>query len=191
MLTFLFKRLFIMDTNYKPAPEFDIQQWLNTTESLDLAALKGKVVVVFAFQMLCPGCVEHSIPQARLVHSLFSDEDVAVIGLHTVFEHHAAMGYESLKAFLHEYKIKFPVAIDNPAEQGPIPKTMRKYNMGGTPTLLLIDRQGRLRKNKMGQEHDLVLGAEIMALIQEDKASESLSSENLSESSVCTPEGCD
>ncbi len=75
----------------------------------------------------------------------------------------------SLKAFLHEYRIDFPVAIDMPSDidTNPIPKTMATYQMGGTPTLLLFDRQGRLRKHKMGHEQDLVLGAELMALINE------------------------
>ncbi|MCL4679216.1 MAG: redoxin domain-containing protein [Alphaproteobacteria bacterium] len=153
----------------KQAPEWTICKWLNTDEDITLQSLQGKVVAAFAFQMLCPGCVEHSIPQARRVNAMFSKDDVAVIGLHTVFEHHSAMGENSLVAFMHEYGITFPVGIDIPSgdDKDPIPKTMRAYNMGGTPTLLLIDRQGRLRKHKMGHEHDLILGAELMSLMRE------------------------
>lgn len=156
----------------RAAPDFEILKWLNADSSLTLAGLKGRVVVAFAFQMLCPGCVEHSVPQARNIHAFFPERDVAVIGLHTVFEHHDAMGEAALKAFLHEYRLGFPVGIDRPSEDplDPIPATMRRYNMQGTPTLLLIDRQGRLRKQKFGHEHDLVLGAEIMALMREDAA---------------------
>lgn len=44
---------------------------------------------------------------------------------------------------------------------------MRKYQTQGTPTLLLFDHNGYLRKHKMGHEHDLVLGAELMTLIME------------------------
>jgi hypothetical protein len=47
---------------------------------------------------------------------------LAVIGLHTVFEHHSAMQEDSLRAFLHEYKVQFPVAIDKPGIAGdPMP----------------------------------------------------------------------
>lgn len=153
----------------RPAPEFEILKWLNTNAPVTLADLRGKVVVAFAFQMLCPGCVEHCIPQARKVHAFFSEADVAVIGLHTVFEHHDAMGETALRAFLHEYRLTFPVGIDKPSGDplDPVPATMRNYNMQGTPTLLLVDRQGRLRKQKFGHEHDLILGAEIMALMRE------------------------
>ena len=89
--------------------------------------------------------------------------------MHTVFEHHEAMGEASLKAFIHEYKIDFPVGIDMPSGHAydPIPKTMRRYNMSGTPSIILIDRNGRLRKHKMGHEHDLIMGAQLTALIKE------------------------
>ena len=33
--------------------------------------------------------------------------------------------------------------------------------------MILIDREGRLRKQKFGGEEDLVLGAEIMSLLRD------------------------
>ena len=149
------------------APELEVSQWFNSKQEITLAHCLGKVVLIEAFQMLCPGCVEHGLPQAQKAHQLFSADDLVVLGLHSVFEHHAAMGPESLKAFLHEYRITFPVGIDDPATNGPIPKTMARYQLQGTPTLMLIDRQGRLRRQKFGMMSDLQLGAEIMALIRE------------------------
>jgi len=152
------------------APPLSVQKWLNTDQDITLEGLKGQVVAIFAFQMLCPGCVENSIPQAKKVHAMFEKHDVQVLGLHTVFEHHEAMTEVSLNAFLHEYRISFPVAIDKPSndiDNDPIPHTMREYQTGGTPTLLLIDRAGNLRKHKMGHEDDLVLGAELMSLLKE------------------------
>ena len=46
------------------APALFVSQWLNTPAPIDLADLRGKVVAIFAFQMLCPACVAHSLPQA-------------------------------------------------------------------------------------------------------------------------------
>ena len=158
-----------MQNKATPAPELIVEKWLNTDDDISLESLKGKVIAVYAFQMLCPGCVENSIPQARKVNAMFQGSGVKVLGLHTVFEHHRAMTEVSLKAFLHEYKVDFPVGIDMPSNtpDSPIPKTMSLYNMGGTPTLLLIDKQGQLRKHKMGHEDDLVLGAQLMSLLDE------------------------
>ena len=153
--------------NPAAAPELQTTDWLNTDQPVSLEALRGRVVLIEAFQMLCPGCVSHGLPQAMRVHRLFNRDDVAVIGLHTVFEHHGAQGSRvALAAFLHEYKIDFPVGIDAPSDNDGLPKTMARYGMRGTPTLMLVDRQGRLRKHKFGLEDDLVLGAEIMSLIR-------------------------
>lgn len=158
-----------MPHNLKNAPDLVVETWLNSSENLTLASLQGKVVIVTAFQMLCPGCVEFLIPQAKRIDAIFSKSDVCVIGLHTVFENHSAMPEESLKAFLKEYDVSFPVAIDRPSgsDRDPLPTTMRNYNMRGTPTLIMIDRQGRLRKQQFGHEQDMIVGAEIMSLLRE------------------------
>ena len=97
------------------APELQVARWFNTGAPITLAGLRGKVVLVHAFQMLCPGCVTHAIPQAIRLHALAEPDDLAVLGLHTVFEHHAAMTPVALEAFLHEYRISFPVGVDQPA----------------------------------------------------------------------------
>lgn len=147
--------------------------------------------------MLCPGCVSHSLPQAMKVAQTFSSDDVAVIGLHTVFEHHSAQGTrEALSAFMHEYRITFPVAIDKPSKNDPIPHTMKRYQMRGTPSLILIDREGYLRKHAFGRADDLALGAEIMALVQEQprvqeqQVSHEQPKSNRSKRNECDDNGC-
>ncbi len=153
----------------RSAPTWRTTQWFNTPVRLNLADLRGRVVMVCAFQMLCPGCVSQGLPQAQRVASLFQPTDVAVIGLHSVFEHHDAMRPNALQAFLHEYRIQFPVGVDEP-DGVSLPHTMRTYGFEGTPTTLLIDRIGRLRRQTLGHIPDLQLGAEIMALMGERRA---------------------
>lgn len=149
------------------APDLQIQEWLNTTESISLSELRGKVVVLHAFQMLCPGCVSHGIPQAIKIHNAFSRDDVVVLGLHTVFEHHAVMNPAALKVFMHEYKIPFPVGIDTALSGHPIPLTMQAYELRGTPSMVIIDRFGYVRLNHLGQIDDLHVGAILGQLIAE------------------------
>jgi peroxiredoxin len=151
------------------APEWHTTRWFNTPQPLSLQGLRGKVVVVHAFQMLCPGCVMRGVPQAQRVHDLFRGANLAVLGLHTVFEHHDAMQPHALEVFLTEYQITFPVGVDAPDETSRtgIPQTMAAYNMQGTPTTLLIDAAGRLRRQVFGVHDDLLLGAEIATLLLE------------------------
>jgi len=137
------------------APEWDITTWLNTDVPISLASLRGRPIVAAGFQMLCPGCVAETIPQLNRIHRLFPADQLAVIGLHSVFEHHEAMREPSLRAFLHEYGVRFPVGIDRHVTGDPIPTTMRTYGFQGTPTLLLIDADGRLRRQHFGHIPDL------------------------------------
>lgn len=147
------------------APELQVSEWLNTLKPPSLSGLRGKVVVVHAFQMLCPGCVAHGLPQAKRLAQVFAHSDVTVLGLHTVFEHHAVMTPAVLRVFLHEYRIEFPVGIDMPGEPGPLPRTMQAYQLEGTPSLLVFDRQGQLRLKQLGQVDDMALGALIGGLL--------------------------
>ncbi|MFN3214789.1 MAG: TlpA disulfide reductase family protein [Henriciella sp.] len=165
--------------------------WLNSPDPVSLQSLLGKVVLIEAFQMLCPGCVSNALPQAMRVRQLFNPEEVAVIGLHTVFEHHSAQGTKAaLEAFLHEYRISFPVGIDAPSDQGPLPKTMTAYQMRGTPTSILIDRNGFVRKHKFGAQEDMVLGAEIMSLLRQPNSAMINKPSSDPTDSGCTDEGC-
>jgi hypothetical protein len=135
--------------------------------------LKGRVVVAVAFQMLCPGCVEHALPQAKKLRERFHPGQVAVIGLHTVFEHHDVMTPAALDVFMSEFRWPFPVGIDMPADPGDvngIPKTMTAYEMRGTPTILLFDRAGRLRRHYFGRPDDMQLASEITAFAMESDA---------------------
>lgn len=149
------------------APEWSVSRWFNASAPLTLQVFRGRVVMLHAFQMLCPGCVSHGTPQAQRAHQLFRQTDLAVVGLHTVFEHHAAMTPVSLEAFIHEYRLTFPIGVDEASDEGPIPVTMRRYEMRGTPTTILIGRDGTLRHHGFGQEDDLALGAIIGTLLAE------------------------
>ncbi len=154
--------------SYPIAPALITQSWLNAADDCSLLSLRGRVVLVEVFQMLCPACVSHALPQALRAQRQFAVADLAVIGLHSVFEHHQAQGSRAaLKAFAHEYRIEFPIAIDAPGDEGGVPLTMRQYAMRGTPTTLLIDRAGRLRMQHFGVLDDMALGAAIMAVVAE------------------------
>ena len=74
--------------NMSLAPELAVSEWFNTPEPLTLEALRGRVVLLHAFQLLCPGCVAHAIPQVQRIERAFAQTDLQIIGIHTVFEHH-------------------------------------------------------------------------------------------------------
>lgn len=153
----------------------DVSEWVNSAP-IDVESLRGRVVVVEAFQMLCPGCVSHGLPLAQRLHGMFDSGELVVLGLHTVFEHHAVMGREALEVFLSEYRIEFPVAIDRPIAGQAIPATMQRYGLRGTPSMMIIDRAGRVRQVAFGAVDELALGVYLGRLLAEPVAPPLLSS---------------
>lgn len=179
------------DNRESLAPELQTSGWINTLESITLASLLGKVVVLHSFQMLCPGCVQVGIPQAQRIYEEFDPEKVAVIGLHTVFEHHSVMGKEALEVFVHEYRLRFPIGIDKYGDHDQrLPLTMHAYQMQGTPTLILIDKAGKLRLHKFGHISDLTLGYSIGTLLSEKIVSTDASIELQKNNDICDENGC-
>lgn len=173
----------------RPAPEWRTAFWLNAAEQVTLASLRGRPVFALAFQMLCPGCVSHGLPQAGRVRAAFAEDNLAVVALHTVFEHHEAQGTRAaLEAFSHEYRIGFPIGMDAPHAGGGPGQTMRAYGMRGTPTILLFDRAGQLRLQHFGHLDDLRLGAAITQ-VATDPVPHGRSGADAAEA-PCSDEGC-
>ena len=142
--------------------------------SIALDALHGRVVAIHTFQMLCPACVVHGLPQATKLREAFDDSQLVVIGLHTVFEHHDVVGSHALDVFIHEYRLRFPIAVDEPDPRSPIPRTMAAWQLQGTPSLLLLDRRGRLQLKHFGRIDDLALGAVVGQLRERPSSPEAI-----------------
>lgn len=149
--------------------DIDASEWLNTDKPLDRASVRGRVVVVTVFQMLCPGCVQLSLPQARALHQAINHEDLIVIGLHSVFEHHHVMTPEALRVFAKEYRLQFPIAIDRPQKTSSLPSTMERWALQGTPSLLVFGRNGERAFQHFGHLDDLRLGV-LLGRLMGDRA---------------------
>lgn len=173
-------------------PEWEISHWLNTTAPITLASLRGRIVLLHTFQMLCPGCVAYGLPQAERVRQAFPAAEVAVVGLHTVFEHHAVMTVAALEAFIHEYRWSFPIGVDQPDGRGGPSITMVRYGLRGTPSLLLLDREGRLCFQHFGKIDDLALGGMLGRLVASGKSGAPQTGATAAEATAraCSPEGC-
>jgi hypothetical protein len=153
-----------------PAPELMVRRWFNSEQPLSLKALRGQVILIHAFQMLCPGCVLHAVPQTQRIAERVREPNFRVLGLHTVFEHHEAMGEAALAAFIHEFRLTFPIGVDAHVNGDPTPATMRAYRLRGTPSTLLIDHRGRLRLHEFGVMDDFDLGRRVGLLLAEAAA---------------------
>jgi thiol-disulfide isomerase/thioredoxin len=141
------------------ALDLSVSQWFNAKNAITLEQLRGRIIVIGAFQMLCPTCVSQSIPQLIKLHQAFPEDRLIVIGLHTVFEHHQAMQSHALEAFIHEYRIRFPVGVDAHERDDPVPRTMRSLQFRGTPSTIVLDAAGDIRLHRFGHVDDFSLGS--------------------------------
>ncbi len=149
------------ENNVPKAPELAISEWFNTTAPITLAGLRGRPVYLHTFQLLCPGCLANALPQVQRIERIFSRTDLQIIGVHTVFELHDQMTPVILKGFIEEKKIRYPVGVDLADGKSDIPVTMERYGLRGTPSSVLIGRDGAIVHQLFGVEEDLIVGARI------------------------------
>lgn len=69
----------------KPASELEVAHWVQG-DPVNISALKGRVVLVEVFQVNCPGCFVHALPQVVHLHERYEAQGLTVIGLATAFE---------------------------------------------------------------------------------------------------------
>lgn len=132
------------------AKDLIIDEWLNTNDEFHFDVNGPYIKVIHVFQMLCAGCIYQEIPQAQDLYNTFDSKQVKVIGLHSVFENHKAMEPHALKVFISELRLTFPVAIDKRLDGQRMPETMKSYNLQGTPSLIIIDQQGKVKISHFG-----------------------------------------
>lgn len=78
------------------APELDISAWLQG-KATSLQDLHGKVVLVEVFQVNCPGCFVHALPEVNHLHNTYAAQGLHVIGLATAFEDFATNTLDNLR----------------------------------------------------------------------------------------------
>ncbi|MDI1461852.1 TlpA disulfide reductase family protein [Catellatospora sp. KI3] len=115
----------------KPAPA--VSGDLLTGGSYDLAALRGKVVVLNFWASWCPPC-RREAPDLELVYQATKTSGVEFVGVNHRDGRDAAKAFESAKT-------SFPSIFD-PA--GRLALRFTEIPPAGTPTTLIIDRQGRV-----------------------------------------------
>lgn len=201
------------------AIDLDVDMWLggpSTNISLEL----GRPILIEIFQVNCPGCFTHGIPEVLEVREKYSDTPLLVWGLATAFEDFHLNNFENLKKLIDsgvvvgetletlsargllnnnclDYSIPFPVAWDKvipfhsddflldahkfikknfpqfesfPAKNQKLTlnqvmnylknkkfkaKTFDAYQLQGTPSTLLIDKNGILRGKWFGSGYGL------------------------------------
>jgi peroxiredoxin len=117
------------------APNFAVSDWVQGAPT-NFDQEKDHIVLVEVFQVNCPGCFMHALPEAINIYNKYKDEGVRVIGIATAFEDYDKNTLDNLKMLVEtgevvgetksalsmygqlqagnklHYKIPFPLAMD-------------------------------------------------------------------------------
>lgn len=144
------------------ASELVGRNWLNTGgNQLDLAALRGKIVVLDFWTFCCINCL-HVIDELHPLEEKYSDVLVTV-GVHSPkFEHEADP--VAVAAAVQRYNIAHPVLDD------PNLITWQAYGARAWPTLVVIDPEGYIVAQLSGEGHASGLELLVEELVAEHEA---------------------
>ena len=120
----------------EPAAPLEISEWVKGGP-VDLAAFKGKKIVVVEFWATwCPPCRE-SIPHLTELQKKFEKRDVIIVGV-------TDEAPAKVKLFVDEQgnKMDYTVAIDRDGKTGA--GYMERYGITGIPHAFVVDKEGRV-----------------------------------------------
>jgi cytochrome c biogenesis protein CcdA/thiol-disulfide isomerase/thioredoxin len=126
--------------NLGRAPAFTkTQEWFNTEQNrpLDLAGLRGKVVLVDFWTYSCIDCIR-TLPELKALDQRYRDKGLTIVGVHTPefsFEKKAA----NVRDAISQNGLRYPVVQDN--DYG----TWSAYGNQYWPAQYLIDADGNVR----------------------------------------------
>lgn len=147
----------------RQAPELEVPDWIDAAgrpaAAFRLADQRGKWVFLKCFQNWCPGCHSHGFPALQKVATAFQDDPrVAVAAIQTVFEGFSSNTREAVRKLQLRYALRIPMGHD-PGNFGGerLPATMRRFRTGGTPWIIVIDREGRVVHNSFHVNADAVI----------------------------------
>ena len=125
-------------TRTKPAP--DVEFSTITGQSMQLKALRGKMVLVNFWATTCPGCIAE-MPRLIDAYRRHRPQGFELIAV--------AMPYdpaEQVGAYAKKHALPFPVVLDL---QGTLTKDFGDIRL--TPTAILIDKQGNIVRTIVGE----------------------------------------
>ncbi|MBN9230093.1 MAG: cytochrome C biogenesis protein [Legionella sp. 40-6] len=140
-----------------PAPAISgITTWINSTP-VDIAALRGKVILIDFWTYSCINCLR-SLPYIKEWYTRYHQDGLVVIGIHTpefAFEKNS----DNVRAAVKRLGILYPVALDNNYA------TWINYGNHYWPAHYLINKEGQVVYQHFGEGDYDVTEANIRYLL--------------------------
>lgn len=119
----------------RPAPELRLPSL--DAGSVDLAELRGRVVLVNFWAVWCPPC-RKEMPSMERLSRMLADRPF------TILASNAGESPEQIHPFLAEVPLTFPILLDRDSAR------MKAWRVFVLPTSFLIDKRGQIRYSLSG-----------------------------------------
>ena len=159
----------LLDMIGKPAPALMAETWLNSKE-FKLSDQQGKVLVIDFWAPWCGPC-RTVIPALVEIYKQNVDNGLVVLGYTRLYGRYSDERQRLPEVepkdeirltseFLKRFDMTYPVAIANGKEG------FETYHIRGIPTLIMIDRQGRVADFKIGSGNEQYVKDKIQELLK-------------------------
>lgn len=140
-----------------PAPTISgISAWINSPPQ-NLQQLHGKVVLIDFWTYSCINCIR-TLPYLKNWYQLYHKAGLEIIGIHSpefAFEHNLS----NVQNAVTKFGILYPVALDNQFV------TWQNYQNAYWPAQYLIDKQGQVVYQHVGEGDDEIIENNIRVLL--------------------------
>ncbi len=145
-----------------PHPELiEIDGWLQS-DVTSLEELEGKVVAVQFWTFGCSNC-KATLPHMQELYQKYADQGFEIVGIHAPeFEYEAEVA--NIEDAAAELGVTWPIALD------PTKRTFHSWQEGPTahwPRVYLLDRDGHIRYDHIGEGRYAETDAAVQALLAE------------------------
>jgi thiol-disulfide isomerase/thioredoxin len=152
------------DVGYSKAPELaGIDGYINTKPNLTLASLRGDVVLVDFWTYSCINCIR-TLPYLEAWYQKYGQDGFVIIGVHSP-EFDFEKNMSNVQQAVTQYGITYPVVLDSNH------LTWDAYQNLYWPEDYLIDANGYIRYQNIGEGNYNTTEAQIQELLQERNAS--------------------
>lgn len=129
-------------SNASRAPALGEGMWINS-DPLMIEDLRGRVVLVDFWTYDCVNC-RNTLPTLKRWDESYRGQGLTIVGVHTPeFEHEKEL--KNLREQVKSLGIRYPVVTDDNKE------SWNAYNIQAWPTILILDKQGRIRWTHIGE----------------------------------------
>lgn len=172
-------KLSIDKSQFRIAPEFKgITSYINTNGT-KLSDLKGKVVLVDFWTYSCINCIR-TLPYLVDWNQKYSDKGLVIVGIHSP-EFEFEKNIDNVKQAVARFGIKYPVLLDN--DHG----TWNAYQNNYWPRKYLVDSEGYIRYDHIGEGGYAETENAIRNLLAERSNQQALETTNLNQTKLIVP----